>query len=459
MSPQETLLQTGNVQAIPGGAEPAASPQPLRDLSSNDPSRREPASGAPANPEPPDPEPANPEPSDPGSFPGVSLQQLLQPPAWLQLEFNLDAQPLANPAGGSTSSGSWMQQLSLDAHLSSGLAKPAERWREGDHWRGHLQLMLFSGDADWAEQIGAAFPLQSAAHPTGLWLTEASIERHPGPDGAVGVKAGLFSLNPDFIEAPVLNAYVHSALNNTLNLNVAGLPINPYAAPGLRLSWTPRRDGGWGTWRYGAFWLDSQTNVAALLGVTPDAAPVRGSTQLLQWSYGQLPGQGWVHGPLQAPGRSPDQPLPRLLPPPLLQITGGVLTNSGLGRTSGAIAGTLTLAAPLPLGLDNRLWLGASVADEDASNPVPLFLSGGWLNQGLIPGRPMDVLALGFGCSRFNGSVTPRRSSESVLELNYALQLGDQLSLQPVLQWIINPGGQGEWPDIVALGLQLQLQF
>ena len=352
-----------------------------------------------------------------------------------------------------------MQQLSVDAHVSAGFAKPPEHWREGDHWRGRLQLMLFSGDADWAERIGAAFPLQSAAHPAGLWITEAAIERHPGPEGGLGIKAGVFSLNPDFIEAPILNAYVHSALNNTLNLSVAGLPINPYAAPGVRLSWTPERQGRWGNWRYGAFWLDSQTDLAALLGVTPDAAPISGSTQLLQWSYTRLPGHGSVSGPIPAPGRHPERPVPRLLPPPLLQVTGGVLHNRGLGQSSVALASTLTLVAPLPLGLDNRIWLGASAAEQNATNPVPLFLSGGWLSQGPLPGRPQDVLAVGYGRSRFNPSVTPRRSSEHVLELNYALQLGDQLSLQPVLQWIVDPGGQGQWPDILALGMQLQLQF
>jgi porin len=47
-----------------------------------------------------------------------------------------------------------------------------------------------------------------------------------------------------------------------------------------------------------------------------------------------------------------------------------------------------------------------------------LFVSGGWLSQGVIPGRPFDVLALGLGRSSFNSDVTTGLNPESLLELN-----------------------------------------
>ncbi|MCP9911445.1 hypothetical protein KBZ15_16250, partial [Cyanobium sp. BA20m-p-22] len=75
-----------------------------------------------------------------------SLNRLLNVPGWIDLDLNLQAQPLANPSGGTEQSASWMQQLTLGAAFSSGLAKPADQWHEGDHWRANLQLMLFSGD-------------------------------------------------------------------------------------------------------------------------------------------------------------------------------------------------------------------------------------------------------------------------------------------------------------------------
>jgi len=384
---------------------------------------------------------------------GPSLDDWLRVPDWLQLQLQLQAQPLANPVGGNRRSASWMQQLSLEVVAGSGLAKPEEQWREADHWRTSLQLMLFSGDTNFSETIGAAFPLQSAVHPTGLWLTEASVERQPGP-GGVGVKAGVFSLNPGFISAPVLDAYVHSALNDTLNFSVSGLPINPYSAPGLQLRWRPEPTGRWGEWRYGAFLLDPEFHLAALFGVNPDQPRLNGHTQLLQWSFEQLPGADALQQPIRRGG----QRISRQLPPPLLQVATGYLDNQNTGHLDGAAAATLTLAAPLPLGLDNRVWLGVNAGFNWDTNPVPLFLGGGWLSQGVLPSRPLDVLALGVGSSRFSPTLSPGQGSETVLELNYSWLVNGNLSLQPVLQLILNPSGSNAEP-ILAAGVGLQVQF
>ena len=69
-------------------------------------------------------------------------------------------------------------------------------------------------------------------------------------------------------------------------------------------------------------------------------------------------------------------------------------------------------------------------------NPVPLFLGGGWLSQGLLPGQ----------------------GSETALELNYSWLVDSNLSLQPVLQLILNPDGSNAEP-ILAAGVGLELQF
>ena len=386
-------------------------------------------------------QPAQPEPERPAPLP------------WWSHAVELEAQPLANPSGGRQQGGSWVQQLTLDLELGSGLEKDPATWQKGDHWRGHLQLSLFNGQPNWSERIGAAFPLQSVAYPSGLWLTEASVERRPGT-GRVGLKAGLFSLNPDFVEAPVLNAYVHSALNNTLNLNVDGLPINPAIAPGLRLSWMPESEGRWGSWHLGGFWLDPIDDLAGLFGVNPGLPAASGTALLVQWRYTHLPG----HLQASTPITGPAGPVPRQLPPPLLQLGAGTVLDTADGRSSSALAGTLTLAAPLPVGLDNRLWLGVNAGEEGVSNPVPLFLAGGWLNQGLLPGRPQDVLAVAYGYSRFNPRLQENGRGEGVLEVNYSWQVNSWLSLQPVVQLILQPDGRNGAP-ILATGLGLSLQF
>jgi porin len=390
-----------------------------------------------------------------------TLNSLLKSPPWLDLGLTIQSDGLGNPRGGIRKTTNWIQQTTLDASFSRGFGKEVALWKEADHWKGHVQLTLFSGKAGYGQSIGSAFSLTASDHPTGLWLTEATVSRAAGK-GEVDLKAGVFSLNPGFIEAPVLNAYVNSVLNNTLNLNVTGFAINPFIAPGIELRWRPGsagQDSGdlgpYGEWRYGAFLLNPQNALASLFGANPGQPQINGSAQLVQWSFDRLPGAKRVAQPI----KRGQQVIARQLPPPLLQIGGGYLNDRTNNNITPGVASTLTLAVPAPLGFDNRLWLGLSRTGESANNPSPLFVGAGWLSQGAIPGRPLDVLALGLGRTSLNRTVNPGLNPESLLELNYSAVINSTLTLQPFLQWVINPGGTGTTPNILALGLQLQLQF
>jgi porin len=390
-----------------------------------------------------------------------TLNSLLKSPPWLDLGLTIQSDGLGNPMGGIRKTTNWIQQTTLDASFSRGFGKEVALWKEADHWKGHVQLTLFSGKAGYGQSIGSAFSLTASDHPTGLWLTEATVSRAAGK-GEVDLKAGVFSLNPGFIEAPVLNAYMNSVLNNTLNLNVTGFAINPFIAPGIELRWRPGsagQDSGdlgpYGEWRYGAFLLNPQNALASLFGANPGQPQINGSAQLVQWSFDRLPGAKRVAQPI----KRGQQVIARQLPPPLLQIGGGYLNDRTNNNITPGVASTLTLAVPAPLGFDNRLWLGLSRTGESANNPSPLFVGAGWLSQGAIPGRPLDVLALGLGRTSLNRTVNPGLNPESLLELNYSAVINSTLTLQPFLQWVINPGGTGTTPNILALGLELQLQF
>lgn len=393
---------------------------------------------------------------------GPTLNRLVNSPQWLDLGLSIHSDGLGNPRGGTRKTTNWIQQTSFDASFSRGFGKNVALWKEADNWKGHLELTLFSGRAGYGQTIGSAFPLTANDHPIGLWLTEASVTRSAGM-GEVDLKAGVLSLNPGFIEAPVFDAYVNSVFNDTLNLNVTGLPINPLVAPGVELHWRPGTAGQgstgdlgpYGEWRYGAFLLNPQNALASLFGVNPGQPQINGSMQLLQWSFDRLPSAKHLKEPI----KRGQQTIARQLPPPLFQIGGGYLNDQTNNTETPGMFSTLTLAAPTPLGLDNRFWVGFSNGLTTSTNPTPLFVSGGWLSQGVIPGRPLDVLALGLGRSSFNSAVMTGLNPETLLELNYSAVINSTLSLQPFLQWVINPGGTGTTANILALGLQLQLQF
>lgn len=378
-----------------------------------------------------------------------ALTTALALPPWLNLELNLSAEPMGGNGPPLGSSGAWIQQLSLTAEASRGLGRDKTQWQEFDHWKTSLQLTAFSGNANLNQALGTAFPLQTAAHPVGLWLTEATVQR-VAAGGPVFFKAGLMALNPGFVESEVLNSYIHSALNNTLNLEINGLPINPFVAPAATAH---LRLGSSSELRIGQFWLDNVNNLASLFGVNPQAALSNGSLQIVQWNLRNLPGSAHLKQPI----RQGERLVTRQLPQPLLQL--GALNTTGADPNLAAY-GTLTLAVPpLPVGLDHRIWIGFNNGFTIENDPDPTFVGAGWLAQGLLPGRPLDVLAVGYGSTWFNSNLNPGLSPETVLEINYAIPLSSQLTLQPVLQWIINPSGSSNRPAVVAAGLQLSLSF
>ena len=69
------------------------------------------------------------------------------------------------------------------------------------------------------------------------------------------------------------------------------------------------------------------------------------------------------------------------------------------------------------------------------------------------------MLALGLGRTSFSPTINPGLSYEGMIELNYSFYVSEILQIQPVMQWIINPGGEGKVPGIWAGGLQINLSL
>ena len=396
----------------------------------------------------------------PDSWP--TLQKLLNLPEWAQLQLSYTAEPLFNPIGGERSAGSWIQQTSLNLTLGAGLNTPTSQWDEFDHWRLNLNANHDAGDAYYNAQIGALFSLQTAANPVGLYFTEASIERKRG-EGWLGVKAGILPLDPEFVVAPVLNFYVHASLDDTLNLYTPNLPIDPFAALGGVLSIHPSDAI---TVRYGLFDLSTTQSIGKWLTDFPDGVPDgSGTAQFLQLN---IEPNGW--------GASPDTPIeacrkatgivrghsdcrqPVLvqnqLPAGMINLGGFLTSHSGDG-----VYGTVTLRSGLPLGLDDRVWVGASYTPDSSQVIATSFIAGGLVIQGPLPGRPLDVALLGIGRGGLSNQLT-NSPYEGMLELGYRVQFNETLNLQPTLQWIFNPSGAKQpVPGILAAGMQIELNF
>jgi porin len=149
---------------------------------------------------------------------------------------------------------------------------------------------------------------------------------------------------------------------------------------------------------------------------------------------------------------------------------GGLLAASSANplRHAGnfAVYGVIDQALWRADGSDNglNLFLRASAAPSDR-NLINLYFDTGLTFKGPIASRPDDTVGIGFAFGRISpqaaasdrdlvtltGTPMPIRDYEAAIELTYQVQLAQDWSLQPDLQYIIHPGGHV--PNPLAPGI------
>ena len=375
-------------------------------------------------------------------------------PKWIELNLDFTAQPALGVAGGlDPSSSSWMQQVAAGLTPGTGLNKNQRSWTGIDHWQIQLELSQFAGNPNLNEQLGTEYPLQSLVSPTGTWITQASLERVEGNNKIDwSLNAGVISIGDDLMEIPALNYYINDTLNTPYNLSVTGLPIAPLTATGAQIGLHHKHLG---SLEYAYYNLNKTHQIAASLGVTPLTPKLEGNLQIFQWSINPLANSQQTK---TEEGN---------MPAPLIQLGGYISStnldtnsNKNLGEgTNRGIYGTATWPIALPIGEENQIWISSSLSLDPDNNPLASYAAAGLLSQGILPGRPQDVLALGFNRSGFSRSIAPNQSYEAAIELNYKIQISERLQIQPLMQWIINPSGAGSRPAIWATGAQLNLSI
>lgn len=98
-------------------------------------------------------------------------------------------------------------------------------------------------------------------------------------------------------------------------------------------------------------------------------------------------------------------------------------------------------------------------------NFIENYVGGGLVYKGFLPGRDIDMIGLGFAKINYSGSYrdaelangTVIGSSETAIETFYKCIVGPNVSLQPDMQYIANPGGQ--YKDVLLTGLRFEAIF
>lgn len=102
-------------------------------------------------------------------------------------------------------------------------------------------------------------------------------------------------------------------------------------------------------------------------------------------------------------------------------------------------------------------------------NLVDFYFDGGFTFTGMIPGRPADSLAIGFGYTGISDQVSAfdvdfgepiARNYEALLEICYTYEIKPGWSVQPDFQYIWQPGGNvSGQKDAAILGARTSLDF
>jgi porin len=100
-------------------------------------------------------------------------------------------------------------------------------------------------------------------------------------------------------------------------------------------------------------------------------------------------------------------------------------------------------------------------------NAVDFYFDTGLTYKGLIPKRDNDTIGLAFCCAKTNSKWQrpspdvdfPANGSEMILEATYQVELAPWMTLQPDLQYIINPGGQNSIGNALVIGCRASVLF
>jgi len=97
-------------------------------------------------------------------------------------------------------------------------------------------------------------------------------------------------------------------------------------------------------------------------------------------------------------------------------------------------------------------------APQQRINTLPWFVSAGASYRGLVPGRVKDTAGFALYYGGFSRDL-PGQTYELVLEWTYAIAVARWLTVQPDLQYVINPGGRSSVGSAVVVGAQLAVEF
>ncbi|MCX8154943.1 MAG: carbohydrate porin [Verrucomicrobiae bacterium] len=377
-----------------------------------------------------------------------------------------------NTTGGRESGGEVDALLRAEMRVET---EPTLGWAGGMF---HACLLVPHGRSLSARRVGDLMIVSGIDAPDGWRLHEIWYEQKLAQE-RLALRVGQLAADEEFPASVHSLPFIHSSFGwpALMALNMP-TPAYPFAVPGVRLGWQisdkfhwrqglyagdplayhadgrlrNRRGVEW-SFNHGAFYLSEWQwhNETGAEGVKPWRVALGTFWHTGRFSHARLDDTGLS---LADPGSS------------------GVPMEKDMNYGFYLAAGRMFWqeAADAAQGLELFMRVAGSPADR---NPMEFYLEGGLVYTGLLPGRAKDKLGLGVVYGQMSREV--RRLAreereagvevaalpdfEAAVEVTYHAVLTRVWILQPVVQWIIHPGGSRELNDAVVVGVRSVLDF
>ena len=306
-----------------------------------------------------------------------------------------------------------------------------------------------------SKDIGNLLTVSSIESAPVFWLGEVYLDQKLGD--TLALRIGQLGVDQDFWISDTAGVFINSTFGwsgfNGLNLPNGGNAV-PLPTPGVRLRWSP--DAAWslqGAVYNGNPLGGNDNNPNGLSFPVND-----GVLAIIEASYTSAP-KGGLSGTYKVGAWYNSESFDNLS-----------LAANGVSLADPAASGPLRQSGMYALYamVDHQLWakpgadgeglsgfLRIAVAPEQDRSPVTFYFDTGLAYTGLLPGRPDDILGLGFAyaglsssladldraTNAFTGVNGPVQDYEAVIELTYQAAVTPWLSVQPFFQYVIHPGG------------------
>jgi len=341
-----------------------------------------------------------------------------------------------------------------------------------------IRGLAFDAAASWSsghnlsQSIGNVFQVAAAYTGQTVQLSRLYLEQTLAA-GKVHLKLGRVAAGNDFAALPIASYHVNSAINGvpaSIPINDPGFFTDPVAQWGLRLRIRP---SAFWTLKLGAFNSDPTVADESNHGLDFSFNPEDGVLAAAEIALNPTFGGGRFRGHYRI-GAYYDSADFDLLADPLRTQNGQYgyyftaqqevyhEDDDPAAVEVRPLFGRHIIRTPVPEGMPLvyqglMSWFAVALSPREEISTIPVYIAGGVLYRGLFKYRDRDRAGLAVYYGKFS-EFLPEKSAETVIELNYAIQMAPWFYITPDVQYVINPGGT-DIPNALVIGFETGVTF